>query len=936
MAAVTAAALSLAAFGPLDTFAAPDEKAPGNGRGHRDHGHEIAKGELPAKPEKPRRVKAPTDDVVEVVPATAESAAVDPIHMKVLVLSSTGSEPELGAITSQLDALGTPYDVMKMAPQPADPATDRLAAELSDLPLDTAINAWYQGVVLTDANLSYDAGGSYPSALTPTEWESLRAFEDKWDIRQVAWNSWPGAEEGFGPVQGSTGSTVTARFTPEAAEVFGSYANLSAQVPIANSWVNLAPALQDGDSTPLLTDGQGHALAVKRTHRAADNAVTRESVTLTFASNQHLLHNTVFGYGLVNWVTKGMFLGERKIFLGSQVDDVMLSESLWVDGADCRPDMTPYDQHPSYRNTADDWQTLVSWQRAKRSTPITSDLHVAIAYNGVGSDPQWLEDHFADDPAEADTSDTLMPAIQETQSEFEWITHTWTHQNLDYEEYPKPPPGTPFTMSYDEVRAELTPNHELAIQLGLTQYSTRTIVTPEVSGLRNPEAIGALYDHGVRYVVSDTSRGGDETNPSFNAGSPNPIDPRILMIPRRPTNLYFSVSTPDEWLSLDNCIYPTGAWGHVDAYDELLDREAEVILANMLRGDIDPYMFHGNNIREYADGRSLMTDLLDRVLDRYDDYFTLPVQTLTMEEIGQAMKARAGFHASGAFGHFVPNQPDNSPGAITIGTERAVTVPVTGLLGATGESYGGQTIAQVVLDAGESVVFNDGSSPPPPPPPPPSENQTRVLEVSPSELSFAARRVGNQSSAVPVTVSNTGTGAVSLEPPLVGGDHRDDFTITSTTCAGSLAAGATCRVSVAFSPTAAGDRSARLLVVSDAANGPHQVTLTGVGTAPSGQVSPSYLMFGGVKRKTVSPAQTVTLTNAGTAPMNIKSFSLRGSDPRQFNFTKDCPWTLEAGASCTLSVTFAPTKTGTKTAELRIATNAPEGILRVQLSGNGT
>ena len=88
-------------------------------------------------------------------------------------------------------------------------------------------------------------------------------------------------------------------------------------------------------------------------------------------------------------------------------------------------------------------------------------------------------------------------------------------------------------MSAADMTTELTQNNQLATQLGLTHYTKATLVTPDVSGLTNASALQAMYNAGVRYVVSDTSKAG-YSNPSPNAGIVNPLVNGILMIRATP------------------------------------------------------------------------------------------------------------------------------------------------------------------------------------------------------------------------------------------------------------------------------------------------------------------------------------------------------------------------------------------------------------------
>jgi hypothetical protein len=98
------------------------------------------------------------------------------------------------------------------------------------------------------------------------------------------------------------------------------------------------------------------------------------------------------------------------------------------------------------------------------------------------------------------------------------------------------------------------------------------------------------------------------------------------------------------------------------------------------------------------------------------------------------------------------------------------------------------------------------------------------LSVSPSSLTFPSQALSTTSSAQTVTVNNTGSTAVSLSSIAASGDFAQ-----TTTCGTSIAAGASCTVSVTFTPTAAGTRTGSLTITSNAANSPSTVSLAGTG-----------------------------------------------------------------------------------------------------------
>ncbi|HEY1704552.1 MAG TPA: choice-of-anchor D domain-containing protein [Trebonia sp.] len=101
-----------------------------------------------------------------------------------------------------------------------------------------------------------------------------------------------------------------------------------------------------------------------------------------------------------------------------------------------------------------------------------------------------------------------------------------------------------------------------------------------------------------------------------------------------------------------------------------------------------------------------------------------------------------------------------------------------------------------------------------------------ALSASPSSESFGNENVGSTGSAQSVTVSNPGTSAVSMSSVGVTGPFGE-----SNNCGTSLAAGASCTVSVTFTPTAAGAATGTLSVNSSAPGSPLTVALAGTGVS---------------------------------------------------------------------------------------------------------
>src|SRR5712692_4830563 len=103
-----------------------------------------------------------------------------------------------------------------------------------------------------------------------------------------------------------------------------------------------------------------------------------------------------------------------------------------------------------------------------------------------------------------------------------------------------------------------------------------------------------------------------------------------------------------------------------------------------------------------------------------------------------------------------------------------------------------------------------------------------VVPVSllPVAMKFSAP-VNTTSAAKVATLANNTSSSISISSVAVSDTH---FVITSNTCGASLAPGATCKISVAFAPTAVGSVTGTLSVTDSGAGSPQKVALTGTGT----------------------------------------------------------------------------------------------------------
>lgn len=211
--------------------------------------------------------------------------------------------------------------------------------------------------------------------------------------------------------------------------------------------------------------------------------------------------------------------------------------------------------------------------------------------------------------------------------------------------------------------------------------------------------------------------------------------------------------------------------------------------------------------------------------------------------------------------------------------------------------------------------------------------------VSPTSLNWASVAVGNKGAGKAITLTNSGTSSLSISGLSFTGANPGDFQISSKTCGTSLAASASCTATVVFAPTSSGARSATLNFSDSATNSPQTVALTGGGaggTSGSVSVSPSSLTFGSTSIGSSSATETATLSNGTSSAITIGGVSISGANAGDFSIaSKTCGTSLGASASCTASIVFKPTASGTRSATLSFtdsATNSPQAIA---LSGTG-
>lgn len=218
--------------------------------------------------------------------------------------------------------------------------------------------------------------------------------------------------------------------------------------------------------------------------------------------------------------------------------------------------------------------------------------------------------------------------------------------------------------------------------------------------------------------------------------------------------------------------------------------------------------------------------------------------------------------------------------------------------------------------------------------------QPAAVGITPASKDFGGQQEGTQSDPQTFTIKNTGDAALGITTVSVAGADAAAFTEQNDQCEGSaVAAGDSCTVGVVFAPNSTGAKSAVLQVQSDASTSPDDARLTGKGTAPEASVSPGSLDFAQQRVDTTSdPAETLTVSNDGDAPLDVQDVQVTGDEADQFSSDgTDCTdEAVAAGDECEISVTFSPDSAGDKNATLTITDDADGSPREIPLSGTGT
>jgi hypothetical protein len=667
--------------------------------------------------------------------AASAPAGGQRVDMRVLLLANTPGDGDATAWEDNLEREGTPYTRINATDPPLSAAT-----------FSSGDHANYQAVIVAGANGTQPSGRA--DGFTDAEWALLRAFEQRFGIRQLDVNAVPGPPLGLN-FAGSTGSLDGQTATLTAAGL-AQFPSLKGTVPFENldaavsetfgasatpcDGVAVATCNATSFETLLQSAGGGALLGIAQTKD------DREEMVATFSANQFQLHDALLRHELLSWVTGGVYIGLDRNYLSMDVDDIFLPDDKWNPATDTTPEGTAPGQQ-DLRMSPADVDRLVAFQTANGVK-----LNMLFNANGINDASGVDSDHV--DPAQI-AADPLASAILAQKNQFNWINHTWSHPSLG-----SPNPEVPDAAT---IESEISRNVAFAAANGLStanplgqgSFNPTELVTGEHSGIGtsratalgpvvgpNPNMAAALNAEGVTTIGADNSREVGER-----------LVGNAYTLPRYPMNVFYNVASwadqldEYDWIYLDksaayvdpppggvagvpagtagagtaprgNCTPPPA--GLFDCFStpvtqaQFIQRESAALVANMLGNDPRPHYAHQTNLISDPNaalpvnrGDGILYAVLSAALANYRSHMTTSFQQPGMTALREVLRRQVawGNTSRGLVSGFIQD------GKVTIAAAVPRDVPITGTTA--GDVVGGRRSGWFAAPAGTTTLDLD-------------------------------------------------------------------------------------------------------------------------------------------------------------------------------------------------------------------------------------
>jgi len=627
--------------------------------------------------------------------------AKDTVVMKALVLTTSSSEYDY--ITLTFNAYGIPFDIIKFSP------SERLSGNLKLY--DSNNEPKYNLIVVNGGNLVYESNGKWISSLTDEQWAYLEEYEVTNGIRRVVIEEEPTGNTQFQLEDPNKyGTTVKKQpliveTSDEVVQLFKA-TGIKTTAPLdINGIYHSRVVITDSEHTrPLLyysdNGSKGAVAAVITTYPNG-----REAMSFFFGFGSWSQTSIILNHLWLTWGTHSLFNGFRRVYFTPHIDDVLLSSDL-VD-VEHNKEYSRYSE--DFRTKPSDYEYIVKFQKdVLKIMPEGSFFRSELAFNGNGilinvdydsaleidgerhnddlefikepgtGEKRWPKENYKLNSEQLSNikKDDLFNFFANNstiQKEFFWSSHTFSHENLD-------------NASRSDADNEIRLNIEIAKMMGLIDkewWSGSAIITPQISGLHNKDALEVFEEYGIHSATGDLSR------PALT-NLENPYLPYFTtlessnyegfpIIPRTPTEIYYHCSTREQDIWMNNYMYGRKESEKI-TWDQLADSEAKRTLLLMLNLRHEAHQFHQANLRHYPKegnyGESLLEDWTRAVVKAYTKLVDWPLISIKIDRQAEVFLERAKLEDCGHESRLILEN-GKIVGVSVTATKGSCTVPIT-------------------------------------------------------------------------------------------------------------------------------------------------------------------------------------------------------------------------------------------------------------------
>jgi len=531
------------------------------------------------------------------------------VDSKVLVLVRVGDSSY--SVVSGLQGYGIPYEVVEVP---------KTGFQLPTLNSSTS-QGNYGGIIsLSELAYEYD-GGVWSSGISNDQYAAIYTYQTAFGVRFVRIDAYPQPAFGTSPADqgvGCCGNDVEQLISLTNSTGFET-ANVKTDATMSTKNMYHYPAkIIDSATTWQIAKYAPSGIFDTDTTAAVVNNFAGRQQMVWFGSwaTEWSPTSNFLQHAYIHWMTRGLFLGARKTYLSTQVDDVHLNTDMY------------YPQGKSFRLRPADLAAHITWmQDINGRMPSGSNYFVELGHNGNGDIINATStDNTVCDPNDAIYYDYPPATPQEfqkplgsgsdywpsTPADYSWsiacakrdnlanwfttpanrdafahVSHTFTHLPQN-------------NITFSDANKEIVFNQAWLRQIGIAdgnKFSPKGLIPPAITGLHNGDALRAWITNGIVHAVGDNSRpkllsSYNEHWPLVSTVADNGYA-GMNIIPRWPTTIYWNCDLPEctlqEWKDT--------ASGKGD-FQDLLTFERNSASRYLLGLRHDGYMFHQANLRQ--------------------------------------------------------------------------------------------------------------------------------------------------------------------------------------------------------------------------------------------------------------------------------------------------------------------------------------------------